>query len=127
VVLACGGGGVPVLEREGRLLGVEAVVDKDRASALLASRIGANVLIILTGVERVQTGFGTPHVKALDTIDAATLRAHHAAGEFPPGSMGPKIESTLNFLDAGGDEVIITLPERLSDALAGHTGTRVVR
>ena len=126
VVLACGGGGVPVLEKNGRLVGVEAVVDKDRATALLASRIGADVLVILTGVERVMTGFGTPEAKELDTIEAASLRDYHAAGEFPPGSMGPKIESALDFIEAGGQEVLITLPERLNDALQGKTGTRIV-
>ena len=126
VVLACGGGGVPVLEKNGQLVGVEAVVDKDRATALLASRIGADVLVILTGVERVMTGFGTPEAKELDIIDAASLRDYHAAGEFPPGSMGPKIESALGFIEAGGQEVLVTLPERINDALQGKTGTRIV-
>jgi carbamate kinase len=127
VVVACGGGGIPVLEREGILTGVEAVIDKDLASALLANRISAEVLILLTGVERVMTGFGTAQEKSVDAIATDEARALLAAGEFPPGSMGPKIEAALRFLDGGGSEVLITLPERLSDGMAGLTGTRIVR
>ena len=126
IPIAAGGGGVPVVETTaGRLQGVPAVIDKDRASSLLASQLGADLLLISTGVPRVQIRFGTPHATSLGDVDAATLRRYHDEGEFPPGSMGPKIEAALDFLAAGGQEVIITDPDNLVAAMIGEAGTRV--
>jgi carbamate kinase len=128
VVVAAGGGGIPVVKGEnGSIRGVEAVIDKDLASALLATRLGARRLIILTAVEFVYGRFGKPDEYPLPWMNTATARELLTAGEFPAGSMGPKIEAAVEFLEAGGEEVLITLPERLGEALDGKTGTRVVR
>ncbi len=124
VVVAGGGGGVPVMEHHGALTGLEAVVDKDRVSALLATQLEAELLVVLTGVDQVLVGFGTPAAAPLTEVDPDTLRRHLEAGEFPPGSMGPKIEAVLDFVRPGRD-ALITSPERLPDALAGRTGTWV--
>ena len=127
IAVAVGGGGVPVArDADGDLAGVDAVIDKDRASALLAGLIGADTLVIITSVDRVCVRFGTPEAVAHDTLDAARAAALLAAGEFPAGSMGPKIESALAFLEAGGREVIITDPDSLHAALQGRAGTRIV-
>jgi len=127
VVIAAGGGGVPVRQTEtGELLGVEAVIDKDRASALLARGLGARLLVILTAVDFVYRRFGRPDREALPRLDVAQARRLLAEGEFAPGSMGPKIEAAIEFLEGGGEEVLITLPENLADALEGKTGTRIV-
>lgn len=126
VVIAAGGGGVPVARaRDGALLGVEAVIDKDRASALLARRLGARLLVILTAVECVCRSFGRPEQQPIAAMDVATARRLLRSGEFPPGSMGPKIEAAVEFLEGGGREVLITLPERLDAALEGRCGTRI--
>jgi carbamate kinase len=127
LVVAAGGGGIPVVEQpDGRIEGVEAVIDKDFASALLARSVGADLLCITTGVDRVAINFGTPEQRALDVVGIDEARRHLADGQFPAGSMGPKIEAALAFLEAGGDEVVITTPERLADALDGTAGTRIV-
>ncbi|HPF35263.1 MAG TPA: carbamate kinase [Candidatus Krumholzibacteria bacterium] len=127
LVVACGGGGVPVVPcGGGRIEGIDAVIDKDLASELLAELVGADTLVIVTQVEKVYSGFGTPAQAALDLADAAELRRLQAAGEFPAGSMGPKIEAALAFLDAGGREVVITDPEHLLAAVRGEAGTRIV-
>jgi carbamate kinase len=127
VVIAAGGGGIPVVRSaDGSLHGVEAVVDKDRASALLASQLGASHLIILTAVDCVYRGFGgrgQEPIRGMRIDEAGRLLR---AGEFPPGSMGPKIESAIAFLQSGGREVLITLPERLAEALLGGCGTRIL-
>ncbi len=125
VVIACGGGGVPVMRAHGRLVGVEAVVDKDRATALLAATLGAERMVILTAVDRVMVGFGTPAARPLDEVCAAEVAVHQAAGEFPAGSMGPKIEAGLWFLEHGGREVIITSPEQLPHLDSGGLATRI--
>ena len=125
VVIAAGGGGIPVVRDDGRWSGVDAVIDKDRASALLAARTGVETLVLVTGVERVCTGFGTPQQRELDRLDAEEARVLLAAGEFPAGSMGPKIESGLAFLAAGGRETIITSLPALTRALQGKAGTRI--
>lgn len=125
VVVACGGGGIPVLHAHGRTLSVQAVVDKDRASALLAAQLDADRLVILTGVDEVMVDFGTPTQRPLFHVTADELQAFQAQGQFPAGSMGPKIEAALSFLAAGGAEVLITSPERFAQALAGSRGTRI--
>jgi carbamate kinase len=125
-VISCGGGGVPIMrDGDGHLRGIEAVIDKDHASALLATGLGAERLVITTGVPCVQVGYRKPNAKDLRTTTPYELRHLLSAGEFPPGSMGPKIEASLDFLARGGREVIITHPEALEAALAGHAGTRI--
>ena len=102
-MIAGGGGGIPVIrDASGFLVGVEAVIDKDRLSALLAAQLGADLFIILTGVAKVALDFGKPSQRWLDRLTAAEARKHLAEGQFPAGSMGPKIESALAYLDGGG-------------------------
>ena len=128
IVIAVGGGGIPVVrDASGDLQGVEAVIDKDRASSVLAGQIGADVLFLLTQVEKVAINFGKPDQKDLDLMTAAEAGDYLEQGEFPPGSMGPKVESAIAFLEAGGEEVIITRPELLSEALKGDRCTKIVR
>jgi carbamate kinase len=127
IVVAVGGGGVPVvIKPDGSEIGVEAVVDKDRASVLLALELGVETLIVVTGVSHVAVRFGQPDQKNLDRITIAEATALMADGEFGEGSMKPKIESAIAFLQAGGKEVLITSPPELPAALAGTSGTRVV-
>jgi carbamate kinase len=125
LVIAVGGGGIPVIRHNGGLDGVEAVIDKDRASALLASRLGVDLFVISTDVDRVYLDFKRPTQEALTEVTAAELEQHLRAGQFPPGSMGPKIESALRFLRNGGSEVIITSFEYLRDAVQGKAGTHI--
>ncbi|MCP4920402.1 MAG: carbamate kinase [Proteobacteria bacterium] len=127
VVIACGGGGVPVRPLGTGWIGVEAVIDKDLASAFLAAELGADAFVIVTGVDEVAVDWGTPSARALRDTRADEIRAWLAAGQFPPGSMGPKVAAALSFLDAGGTEVLITSPECLPEALAGGRGTRITR
>ena len=127
IPIACGGGGIPVArDAKGALHGVSAVIDKDLTSAMLASELGAQTLLMLTGVDRVALDFGKPTQRALDRLPASEARRHLAAGQFPPGSMGPKIAAALRYLDHGGGETIITSLDRAHDALAGRAGTRIV-
>ena len=128
VVLAVGGGGIAVVETApGQYRGVEAVIDKDRASALLAASLEVPLLVLSTGVERVAIHFRQPDERWLEQMTASEAAAYNAAGEFPKGSMGPKVEAAIRFLQRGGEEVLITTPAALSRAIAGETGTRVVR
>jgi carbamate kinase len=126
VVIACGGGGVAVEWEDGRLVGVEGVIDKDFASSLLASDIGAHKLIIVTSVDRAAVRFGQPGQQWLDSITTAEARALLAAGEFPAGSMGPKIEAGVTFVERGGQECIITSTEQVARAVEGRAGTHIV-
>lgn len=127
VVVAVGGGGVPVVRTpEGDLTGVDAVIDKDFASSLLARELGADILLISTGVEKVATGYGTPHEKPIDVLTIDDARRLAAEGEFGPGSMLPKVEASVEFVEATGRQVIITDPSNLVRALAGCAGTRIV-
>ncbi|HEX4805779.1 MAG TPA: carbamate kinase [Conexibacter sp.] len=127
IVIAGGGGGVPVrLGDDGELHGVEAVIDKDLVACLLARELGAETLLILTNVERVAVHYGTPQERALDRVSASELRALQREGHFPPGSMGPKVEAALRFVEQGGGEAIVSSLAAASLALAGETGTRVV-
>jgi carbamate kinase len=125
VVVAAGGGGVPVVEHRGRLRGVEAVVDKDRTAALLARAVGADRLLILTEVAKVQTGFGTPAARSLDELTVTEARRLLAAGEFPSGSMGPKVEACADFAESGGVAIIAALSDAAA-AVRGEAGTAVV-
>ena len=125
VVVAAGGGGVPVVEYRGQLRGVEAVVDKDRTAALLASAVGADMLLVLTEVDRVQVGFATADARALSSLTVAEAQSLLAAGEFPEGSMGPKVEACVSFVEAGGRAAIGALTQA-ADILAGRAGTQIV-
>ena len=128
VVIAVGGGGVPV-ERlsDGTLAGVDAVIDKDRASALLASLIGADELLILTGVDRVAINYKKPDMRYFDHMTVAECDKYAAEGQFPKGSMGPKIEAACDFIKRGGDKVIITSMENATAAVEGKAGTVITR
>ena len=125
IVIAAGGGGIPVVRKGGQLVGVDAVIDKDRAAAVLARDIQAELLIILTDVERVAINYGTPDQKWLDDVTLEEISGYYQLGHFPPGSMGPKIEAAINFLKSGGNEVIITSIEKGYDAVNGNAGTRI--
>ena len=127
VVIAAGGGGIPVVRgRDGQWRGVEAVIDKDFASALLAAELKADLYVILTGVAKVALDFGKSSQKTVDRLTVAQAGSHLAAAQFPAGSMGPKIEAAIQFVRATGKEVLITDVEHLRDALAGKEGTRIV-
>lgn len=128
IVIAVGGGGIPVIRlSDGTLKGVEAVIDKDRASSVLARQLGAQVLVILTQVEKVAINYGKPNQIDLDLLTVADAKRYLEQGEFAPGSMGPKIEAAIEFLEAGGEEVVITLPELLYEGVQGRRCTRIVR
>ena len=127
VVVACGGGGIPVIEDEaGELRGVEAVIDKDLASSLLARSMEADILVLPTGVEKVALDFNKPTQRWLDRITLAEALQHQADDQFDPGSMGPKIAALVDFVAGGGRMGLITNPPNLSRALRGETGTRLV-
>jgi len=126
VVIAAGGGGIPVVRKDGRLVGVEAVVDKDLASAVLARAIGWKDLVIATDVPQVSLDFGTPTQRPLDRLTLKEAKKHLAEGQFPPGSMGPKIEAAIAFLEGGGTRVVVTDLDHLVPAIAGKAGTQIV-
>ena len=126
VVIAAGGGGIPVIaDEKGNLSGVAAVIDKDLASAVLAAQIGADVLVISTAVEKVCLHFGLPQQRAVDTMTVAEAKNYLAEGHFAPGSMRPKIEACIHFVEQHGGRAVITDPAHLSAALDGRTGTQV--
>ena len=128
IVIAAGGGGVPVVERtDGTLHGIDAVVDKDLATSLLATQAGAQIFINLTQIDRVYLDYGTAKEKGCPELKVEDARKYLAQGQFAPGSMGPKIEAAIEFLEHGGSEVLITAPELLSEALNGHGGTRIFK
>jgi carbamate kinase len=128
VVISVGGGGIPVIRTpEGNLQGVAAVIDKDFGSSLLAQKVGADLFLISTAVEKVALNFGKPDQKWLDTITLSEAKKLLAEGtHFAKGSMAPKIEAIIWFLEAGGKEALITNPENIGRALKGETGTRIV-
>jgi carbamate kinase len=125
VVVCAGGGGVPVVDdgTGGALRGVEAVVDKDLTAALLARELAAGTLVIATDVPHALVGFGTPAARPLRRVTADELRAHAAAGEFARGSMGPKVDAALRFVEAGGRRAVITSLEHIADAVTDDVGT----
>jgi len=127
IPIAAGGGGIPVVrDANGDYHGVSAVIDKDLTSAMLAAELGAETLVMLTGVDRVALDFGKPRQRFLDRMSAAEARRYFDEGQFPPGSMGPKITAALRYLDNGGSQVIITSLDRTYDALQRRAGTRIV-
>lgn len=128
VVVASGGGGIPVVEKEGEgLVGIEAVIDKDFASALLADTIKADLLLISTAVEKVAINFNKPDVKWLDKMTVAEAKQYIQEGHFAPGSMLPKIQACIRFLESGGEKALITDPVNIPRALKGETGTWIVK
>lgn len=125
IVIAAGGGGIPVVKEKGKLRGIEAVIDKDRTAALLATSIKADELIILTSVPYVYRNYGKKNKEPLKHLTMKEARKYLQEGHFPEGSMGPKIEAAIDFLRHGGKKVIITSPERIKQALVGKDGTRI--
>ena len=127
VVIACGGGGIPVYQdAAGDLQGVEAVIDKDLASSMLARELDADLLLISTGVPQVAIAFGRPEQRWLDRITRAEAQAYLAAGEFAEGSMAPKIRAIIGYLDRQERQGLITDPANIGQALRGETGTTIV-
>lgn len=127
VVVAAGGGGVPVVrDRDGSVRGVEAVIDKDLAAALLGRTVGADVLVIATDVDHAVLDFGTPDAKPIERVDVPTMRRHADAGQFESGSMGPKVEAACRFVEQGGQRAVITSLEQIAAAARGGVGTEVV-
>jgi carbamate kinase len=127
IPIAAGGGGIPVVRAPGGgYRGVAAVVDKDLTSGLLAADVGAGQLVMLTGVERVALDFGKPTQRSIERLTVAEARKHLADGQFPPGSMGPKISAALQFIERGGPRAVITSLDKLDLALDGRAGTAIV-
>ncbi len=127
IPIAAGGGGIPVVQNgSGKYHGVPAVIDKDLTSALLAANLGAGCLVMLTGVERVAVDFGKSTQRFLQTMTVSEARQHLEDGQFPAGSMGPKIMAALRYLRDSGGQVVITSLEKVHDALHGTAGTRIV-
>ena len=127
IVVACGGGGVPIkVGPDGRYEGVEAVIDKDLTSSVLATDIGASLLVILTSVPNVFVGFGTPAQRPLGAVTLEEIERLQGEDHFPAGSMGPKIEAVIRYLRSGGRRALITNPESLPDAIEGRAGTHFV-
>lgn len=127
VVIAAGGGGIPVIKAKEQFAGVSAVIDKDLASSLLATTIGAELLLISTSVEKVYRNYNRPNVQPIDQMSLAEARELLKDGQFPAGSMGPKIEAAIRFIDKGGDLVIIAYSTKIAGAIQGESGTRIVR
>jgi len=127
IVIAAGGGGIPViLNGNGLYEGIEAVIDKDYAASLLAREVKVDLFIILTAIERVYVDFGKPGQREVPVLTVAEARQHLADGQFPPGSMGPKIRAAVEYIEAGGREVLITKGTHLKAALINRSGTRIV-
>lgn len=125
IVIAAGGGGIPVVLKDNQLVGVEAVIDKDYASALLASEIEADLLVILTGVSQVAINFGKENQKSLSKMTLKEAQNHMEEGQFPKGSMGPKIDAAMAYVKSGRGEALITSIDQLKEAIKGETGTRI--
>jgi carbamate kinase len=127
IVIAAGGGGIPVSRQwDGALHGVEAVIDKDLASSLLGRLLGVEMLVIVTGVDKVALRFGKPEQRDLTAASASELERWLGEGHFPPGSMAPKIQASIEFVRNGGSSVVITSPEKVREALEGRAGTKIL-
>ncbi len=126
LAIAVGGGGIPVVRRSGELKGVDAVIDKDRASVLLALRLPVDLVVFSTGADYVYLNFRKPDQRALIRVGVSELRGYYESGQFPPGSMGPKVEAAIRFLKAGGKRAIVTSLENLAEAVIGDAGTHIV-
>lgn len=126
IVVACGGGGIPVNYHTGEVMGTEGVIDKDFAASLLAYNLGAELFVVLTGVEKVAVDFGKPTQKNIDVMTVKEAKKWFDEGQFPPGSMGPKIEAAIEYLNHGGKEVIITTERGIVGAMEHGHCTRIV-
>jgi carbamate kinase len=127
IVIAAGGGGIPIIiNGRGLFEGVEAVIDKDYASSLIAREIKADLFVILTNVSRVSLNFGQPDETPILVMTVEEAKNHHAEGQFPPGSMGPKIKASIEYIQGGGKEVLITSASHLKAALINHSGTKII-
>ncbi len=127
IVIAAGGGGIPIIiNGRGLFKGVEAVIDKDHAASLIAREVKVDLFVILTGVERVFLDYGTPQERPIETLTIAQAKEQLDQGQFPRGSMGPKIEAAIEYIQGGGQEVLITSASHLKAALLGRSGTRIV-
>lgn len=128
IVIASGGGGIPVIMNDGgKLEGVDAVIDKDRAGGVLAEEVGADIFLILTDVDSARLNYGKPDEESIDEMTTTQSKAYSDEGHFLPGSMGPKVEACIKFVEKGGERAIITSLERAFDALEGRAGTTIVR
>lgn len=126
ITIALGGGGIPVIRQDGMLKGSEAVIDKDRSSALLASGLDVDVFVISTDADRVYLNYKKPNQQALTELHLSELKKYYDEGHFPPGNMGPKVEAVMRFLANGGKKAIITTFEYIADALEGKAGTTIL-
>jgi carbamate kinase len=127
IVIASGGGGIPVvLNEEGKLEGVDAVIDKDRAGGVLAEEVGADIFLILTDVDSARLDYGKPAERPISRMTSSQARDYRKEGHFLPGSMGPKVEACIKFVEQGGEKAIITSLERVVEALDGEAGTTIV-
>jgi carbamate kinase len=126
IVIAAGGGGIPVIQKEGQLSGVDAVIDKDFTAAVMANELDAELLLILTDIEQVSINYRKPDQMQLGEVSLAQMKKYLSDGHFPSGSMGPKIEASIKFLENGGKQVIITSLEKGFDAVVGKAGTRII-
>ncbi|MAG47830.1 carbamate kinase [archaeon] len=127
ITIAAGGGGIPVIRKNNLLQGIEAVIDKDLASSLLAKSVKASLLLILTDIPKVAINFKQKNQRFLSSVDIKTIKLYKEQGHFPPGSMGPKIDAAIDFLENKGKKVIITNPENAYKALLGKAGTIVTK
>ena len=128
IVIASGGGGIPVIVNEGGMLeGVDAVIDKDLAGEVLAEEVDADILLILTDVDSAKLDYGKPTERPVRQMTTSQARAYIVESQFPPGSMGPKVEACIKFVEHGGDKAIITSLERAVEALEGSAGTLITR
>jgi len=125
IVITCGGGGIPVFKKDRELLGVEAVIDKDLASAKLAEEVGADILLIVTDVEGAALNFEKSNQEFLKSVKLDDLKKYQKQGHFPDGTMGPKVQAVINFLEAGGERAIITRLDKIHEAIGGSAGTQV--
>jgi len=126
-VIAAGGGGIPIVMEGSTLVGVDAVIDKDRAAAILAADLDADALVLVTGVDSVLLNFGTPDQREIPNASAQEMARHLADGQFPPGSMGPKVEASISYLERCDGSAIITSASLMAEALAGTAGTSITR
>lgn len=126
VVVACGGGGIPIIEENGRAVGVEAVIDKDLAGQRLATLIGANIFVVLTDVDGAYMNYGTPKQELIKEATSGKLRNYLRDGQFKEGSMAPKVEAAIRFVESGGERAIIAALGSLIEALDAKSGTQVV-
>jgi carbamate kinase len=127
VVISCGGGGIPVTEENSEMKGIEAVIDKDRTAQLLASLLKADILLIATDVDAVYLNYGRKNQKKLGKVKLEQMKSYLKEGQFPPGSMGPKVEAVINFLEKGGRSAVIASIEDIEEAVGGKRGTVVTR